>query len=107
MKFEMQAIDPQTKMKPTFSRNEMGFGHAGQYASDLVKLGFIGGVADGENSDGSCRFRILTPEELVMRAVCVSELLFARMAELGWAVESPTLDQLVDETSRAVGFMSE
>jgi hypothetical protein len=60
-------------------------------------------VPDGETTSGDQKFRVLTPEEVVERAVALAELTFERLIARGHVAVAPTYDDLPDETA-PMGF---
>ena len=104
--FEIRPVKDNEKFKQTFNRNRLAIGGTGALAIEFVKLAFAhGGIIEGENSDGSARPRPYTPAELVARATETADLLMADLERRGWAIESCTFDELVDD-SRPAGFRS-
>ena len=64
-----------------------------QMASTLVeKWGLVAGMPDGENSDGSQRFRLMTPDEIVARACETAQAAYAEFIARGWYVESALME---------------
>ena len=59
-------------------------------AADFInKWGMVAGTADGEDSSGRSKLRLLTEAELVARAIKTTELLFADFEQLGWIEDCP------------------
>ncbi len=65
-------------------------GQEARYALAMIeRWGMIMGAADGEDSAGRMKLRIMTPDELVERAFAVTEAAFAKARELGWMIDTP------------------
>jgi hypothetical protein len=60
-------------------------------------------VPDGETSSGDQKYRLLTPEEVVERAVAIAELTFQRLIEQGYALTLPPYSEWPNDLN-AVGF---
>ncbi len=62
----------------------------GQFAIEFAKhYGMITGTLDGEDSQGRSRMRLLTPAEVVERAVAVADRLFDAIDANGWLHDVP------------------
>ena len=60
-------------------------------ACSLVeKWGLVSGVPDGEDTSGRQRIRLMSPEEVVDRAIVTSDLLVKAFRERGWMHKLPT-----------------
>ena len=55
----------------------------------IEKWGLVAGAPDGEDSAGRAQMRLLTPEEVVTRAMATSRLAFGAFREAGWLVQTP------------------
>lgn len=65
-------------------------GNAATIASQLAtRWGMVAAVSDGEDSSGRAKLRIMTPKEIVERAVQVAELLIGEFEARGWFLELP------------------
>jgi len=63
-------------------------------AVELVKSLMIGAIPDGETSSGESAHRLLTPVEIVTKAVATAELVYAEVEAKGWVLEVPSLTEL-------------
>ena len=54
----------------------------------------MGAIPDGETSNGEQRHRLLTPTEIVEKAVAVSDLVYATIESKGWVQEVPSLEEM-------------
>ena len=87
---------------PLVTLHETKFmGVEGRIATDFIgRWGMIAGEPDGEDSAGRAKGRLLTPGEVVDRAVEMTELLMKSAKEKGWMVEGPDVretDQMLEE----------
>jgi hypothetical protein len=63
-------------------------------AVELVKSLMIGAIPDGETSSGESAHRLLTPVEIVTKAVATAELVYAEIEAKRWVLEVPSLTEL-------------
>jgi hypothetical protein len=57
--------------------------------SFIEKWGMVAGAPDGEDSAGRSKLRLLTPKELVERAVETAKATFEAIESEGWVLEIP------------------
>lgn len=70
---------------------------AGRFMMDFIgRWGMVAAVPDGEDQAGRQKLRLATESELVARAVNVTRLALTTMKAEGWAVDVPSLKELVD-----------
>jgi len=80
-------------------------GHVAAFAMDLAKVGsFSPSIADGDDTNGGVKYRLMTPDELVTRSMEIASLIFERCDNLGWTQPVPSLETLRDSGGRA-GFL--
>jgi hypothetical protein len=66
-----------------------------QLAMELVgRWGTVAGVPDGEDAAGRAKLRLMTPEELAIRACHSAEMLFGEMRRRGWIIQAPDISEL-------------
>lgn len=63
-------------------------------AVDIARSLSIGAIPDGETSSGEQRHRLLTTEEIVDKAVAISEMVYAAIESKGWVQELPSLEDM-------------
>ena len=63
-------------------------------ADFMLRWGCVAGVPDGEDSSGRQKGRLMTPKELVDRAVASATLMMDRLREEGLVHNSPTLEEI-------------
>ncbi len=66
----------------------------GTLAVDIARSLSLGAIPDGETSTGEQRHRLLTPKEIVDKAMTVSELIYAAIESKGWVQEVPSLEEM-------------
>lgn len=67
-------------------------------AIELVnKWGMVAGKPDGEDSSGRAKLALLSPAEVVDRAVQTSEMLVNEFRRLGWLDKMPSAEELYEE----------
>lgn len=67
-----------------------GITSEGALATEFVgRWGMVAATLDGEDSAGRAKLRLLTPEELVERALATSTLLYAELRIRGYLVPIP------------------
>jgi hypothetical protein len=62
----------------------------------ISKWGMVAAMPDGEDSAGRQKLRLATESELVMRAISTVGLLFSSLEDMGWVVDLPDLNALMD-----------
>lgn len=59
----------------------------------VEKWGMVSGVEGGEDSSGRAKLRLMTPGEVVERAVATSELLAKTIREKNWMTIIPSFEE--------------
>ena len=81
--------------------------NAGSFAMDLARSMAIAGVPLPEcDGAGHQMMRLLTPDEIVTKAITITELLFSAMEKKNWVAEVPTFSSLLRDEFDDVGFRS-
>lgn len=62
----------------------------------ITHFGVIAGAPDGEDAAGRQKGKLLEPDEVVNRAIAITEKAFAAFEERGWLIELPSVDALYD-----------
>jgi hypothetical protein len=60
----------------------------------VEKWGMVAGIEDGEDGSNRAKFRLATPDELVERAISVTEKLFDKLNENKWIEQIPDFVEL-------------
>jgi hypothetical protein len=64
----------------------------------IGRWGMVAGMPNGEDSAGRQQLRLATEEELVERAVKITELMFAAIRQKGYVLSVPTLAEIEAES---------
>lgn len=58
----------------------------------VEKWGMVSGIEDGEDRSGRAKLRLMTPAEVIERAMSTSELLAAAIRDKKWMTALPTYE---------------
>jgi hypothetical protein len=101
---EVEKVSDHQKYDATVTHQRIAIGKAASFAMDLMKLAMIQPcVPDGEDSSGTRQYRVLTEQEVVARALKITELAFAEFQSREWTAEIPSLSDLRRDGA-GVGF---
>jgi hypothetical protein len=101
---EVRQLANHEKPAPIAINQLLAMSGIAQFATMLMQQGMaMPCMNDGFDADGRHRYRLMTPEEVVGRAVAISDLALAAFAARGWSAEMPRLDDLI-QAGAPVGF---
>ena len=60
----------------------------------MCRWGLVAANQDGEDSSGRSKLKLATEEEIVKRAVKMTELAFAEFSSRGWITNIPTIKEM-------------
>jgi hypothetical protein len=100
---EIVVLGKNDRYKQVVSHHRLTKSEQASFALDLMRSGMMAGIHDGKDAKGEDVFKLLTPAQLVERAVQISELAYATFATKKWTFELPPFDEL-KETDEQVGF---
>lgn len=104
---EICVVDEKTRFNQVMQHQRMAISQPGSFAMDLARSMSMGGVPLQEcDGAGHQMMRLLTPDEIVTKAVTITELLFSAMEKKNWVAEVPTFSSLLRDESDDVGFRS-
>ena len=96
---ESRLFTANERLKPFTVHNRFHTGATSQFAMEIMKLTSVAAPEiDGVQV-------LLTPEQVVARSVDIAERAFTKFAELGWVIETPEFDEMIESSSPA-GFGS-
>ncbi len=76
--------------------------HAEMVNELIERWGMIASIQDGEDSKGRSKLRLMTPQELVDRAMATSKAAFKAIESEGWILDVPIPDlEVLDRTDKA------
>lgn len=94
-----------TKFDPTVTHQGFAVSHVANFAMELIKLAMIQPcLPDGEDSAGNRQYRMLTEQEVVERAVKITEVAFSAFEAREWVAQMPALVDLLREEEGQIGF---
>ncbi|SRR5258706_15791361 len=103
---EYVVLDANEHLKTCHLMSGSGTGWQAALIMDVVKQ-TCGAWASGENDElGHPLLRTPSADEVVSRAIDIVEMTVKAIADRGWSVVSPSMDDLVDSGGSHVGFRS-
>lgn len=101
-----QPKDEKVELDQIITHQRVHVSSVAQFAMGLMNVGMLQPcVPDGEDSGGTRQYRMLTEQEVVVRAIKIAETAFSTFLERGWAAEAPPLDALRRRELKSMGFV--
>jgi|SRR5215207_1790089 len=66
----------------------------------MEKWGLVAGVPDGEDTTGRSKLRLLSPKEIVERAVETADMAVSTFERLGWLDRLPSISEMEEEENK-------
>ena len=105
MPVDFRVIPPSVaaSMNTQFIQEQEKFCQEAEFATNLIRAWGIVGEDDGESSAGHQKQKLMSPENLVARAVETTNRAFSAFREQGWIIRLASFDELVGD-DRKTGF---
>jgi hypothetical protein len=102
---EVCLIKDENRFNQVMQHHRIAISMAGSFAIDMARSLAMGGVPLPEcDGAGHQMMRLLTPEEIVTKAVATTEQLFTAIGDKGWITEVPPFSECLRDDSENVGF---
>jgi len=99
-------LKPEQRLNQCITHQRIAVSYASQFAMDLMKLAMIQpAVPDGEDSNGTRQYRMMTEAEVVGRAMAIADLAFEAFKSKGWIADAPTMADLMNAEGRPMGLL--
>ena len=98
-------IGPETKYKNAFTHQLVTVSTIGGFAMEMARSGMMMATpTGGTNPDGSQKVELMTPHQVVDRAVEIAKLTFDSLEREGWSSPVPPFEELLEDEGRKPGF---
>lgn len=104
MKVEVARVGRNQTYDGLVTHQRVAIGYAAQFAMDLMKVLCIGDATPGAEKDLKV---LLTEEQVVARAVKLTELAFEAFEQRNWTTVTPAFGELLHDDGGAIGFTKE
>lgn len=101
LKPEMKIVEPDEVKRQALVHDRNSPTKQAAFAMDLVRIGM---QLTPESGTFSKSVALMPPEQVVARAVALTELMFATFETKGWIVELPALSELMRTNRVPPGF---